>query len=347
SLDESSMNGMCDRNDFLYDILDDNNFSVEELNKQIMDIENGVQSDSMDDTNTCPTSDDDNDISMDVLQRAVEFELAVIPIARPVSEYHHDFNTTESYLLNELFNSTKIIGQPLTKITLEITNMEEFNRTVSFKFDRGIRNFTRGVKGLTAFKNILHEDRISLLKYGCVETLLMRTVMHVDYQEECMRLPWDKENSLMFKLKYLKSFKPEVYNSYIRYLSKMSPIWDSDVAIIDLMMPIILFNPDRPNLINRDVVKVQQHMYMYLLERYLILKYRSECEAKSRFLRLMNTLNDVNILREMQKKHTLQLCNSSLVTPLLLEVFDVKSTAPVESGSSSIDFISSPISSDL
>ncbi|CAG2173479.1 unnamed protein product [Oppiella nova] len=309
------MNGMCDRNDFLYDILDDNNFSVEELNKQIMDIENGVQSDSMDDTNTCPTSDDNNEISMDVLQRAVEFELAVIPIARPVSEYHNDFNATESYLLNELFNSTKIIGQPLTKITLEITNMEEFDRTVSFKFDRGIRNFTRGVKGLTAFKNILPEDKISLLKYGCIEALLMRTVMHVDYQEECMRLPWDKENGLMVKLEFLKSFKPEVYNSFIRYLSKMSPIWDSDIAIIDL--------------------------------RYLILKYRSECEAKSRFLRLMNTLNDVNILREMQRKHTLHLCNSSLVTPLLQEVFDVKPTAPVELDSSSIDFMPSPISSDL
>ncbi|CAG2163686.1 unnamed protein product [Oppiella nova] len=61
---------------------------------------------------------------------------------------------------------------------------------------------------------------------------------------------------------------------------------DNSVIFSD-MTSIVLFNPDNSDLQNRDSIKLQQHIYMYLLQRYLLLKYPSECEAKSRFLRIV------------------------------------------------------------
>ncbi|CAG2101237.1 unnamed protein product [Medioppia subpectinata] len=323
-----------DINDCLYDLLDDNHFSVDELNKQILDIECGVSTGDVVHNNTTTSqmeiiakTNDNTEISDEVMQMAVEFELAVIPIARPVGEYHCPFNDTETYLMNELINSVKLIGQPRSKVTMEIKNFDDYNRTVSYKFDRGVRNMARAAKELCGFRALYLDDQITLLKYGCIEAILMRTIKHVDYGRKLVILPWDGENSLVFKLAHLKLFRPyDSYDTYMRYLHKMTDLWDSDPVILDLMLALILFNPDRPNLINRDGVKRQQHVYMYLLQRYLILKYQTECEAKTRFLRLMNVLSDINLMREIQRRHAMQ---SSLVTPLLQEVFDI-SPAPME-----------------
>ncbi|CAG2100788.1 unnamed protein product [Medioppia subpectinata] len=264
-----------DINDCLYDLLDDNSFSVDELNKQIMDIESGFISSSQ--MEIIAKTNDNTEISDEVMQRAVEFELAVIPIARPVAEYHNPFNETESHLLSELMNSVKLIGQPMSKVTMEITNFDEYNRTVSYKFDRGVRNMARAAKGLRGFRALHLDDQINLLKYGCIEALLMRTIKHVDYGRQLVILPWDGENSLTYGIPTPR----------------------------------------------------QQHVYMYLLQRYLILKYQSECEAKTRFLRLMNVLSDINLMREIQRRHAMHLYQLSLVTPLLQEVFDILPT-PME-----------------
>ncbi|CAG2162072.1 unnamed protein product [Oppiella nova] len=63
---------------------------------------------------------------------------------------------------------------------------------------------------------------------------------------------------------------------------------------------IILFNPDRPNIINKDVIKYQQKMYIYLLQRYLSMKYRWEWLWRYKMSNLMNALIDVNIVGRIE-----------------------------------------------
>ncbi|CAG2164546.1 unnamed protein product, partial [Oppiella nova] len=41
-----------------------------------------------------------------------------------------------------------------------------------------------------------------------------------------------------------------------------------------LLTAIILFNPNRPNLTHRHYVQLEQQLYIYLLQRYLLLKYK-------------------------------------------------------------------------
>ncbi|CAG2100066.1 unnamed protein product [Medioppia subpectinata] len=45
-----------------------------------------------------------------------------------------------------------------------------------------------------------------------------------------------------------------------RFLANMGLDWDSDTLIIDLLTGIILFDPSRPNLINKPMIKLQQNL---------------------------------------------------------------------------------------
>ncbi|CAG2170428.1 unnamed protein product [Oppiella nova] len=68
---------------------------------------------------------------------------------------------------------------------------------------------------------------------------------------------------------------------------------------------IILFNPNRPNILHRDVVKAEQQLYIYLLQRYLYLRYRSEVETHMKLAKLMDPLKDLQIICDIEKENCL------------------------------------------
>ncbi|CAG2106089.1 unnamed protein product, partial [Medioppia subpectinata] len=76
----------------------------------------------------------------------------------------------------------------------------------------------------------------------------------------------------------------------LRYLVYYDHQWDRDPIIMDLLTAIILFNPSRPMLIHNHYVKLEQQLYIYLLQRYLLLKYRSESESQRKVQHLMQSL---------------------------------------------------------
>ena len=159
-------------NDLLIEALDDNNISDDQINQQIMEIERSVKSD-----NGC------DDISDEVYQKVADLELSVIPINRPLSHQMPDqFNDREMQILNELLNAVQIIRQPITKITTEIQNVFELRRTMSYKYDREIKNLVKTSKSLRAFNCLCEGDRIALLKDHCLAVLLMRSVMCYNYE---------------------------------------------------------------------------------------------------------------------------------------------------------------------
>ncbi|CAG2161447.1 unnamed protein product [Oppiella nova] len=94
----------------------------------------------------------------------------------------------------------------------------------------------------------------------------------------------------------MKQFKRNAYKLCKRFMKNISREWDSDDVVLNLLTAIILYNPNRPDLIHRDSVKYQQLLYQYLLQRYLLLRYRSESEAQYKYTKLMNTLRDLKRL---------------------------------------------------
>ncbi|CAG2170721.1 unnamed protein product [Oppiella nova] len=195
-------------NDILCEILDDNHFSADALNQQIMEIESTVSKDfidnivdnSFDNTindqqigvyNNCNeiNSQSDYNVSNETIEKAVEFAVSVVPIARPLSECKTGFNVTEIYLLIEMKTCTKFLGAPMSTNIKSLDTMYDIHQSFTTKYDTSIRDQTKAVKWLSAFRNICCEDQISLLKYGCFDIIFLRSIMYFDYTDNTLKVP--------------------------------------------------------------------------------------------------------------------------------------------------------------
>ncbi|CAG2180790.1 unnamed protein product, partial [Oppiella nova] len=232
---------------------------------------------------------EEDEISDRTYQKAVELELAVLPIPRTINDYT-TLNDVECNRMIELFSIQMSLTRPQPQNKLEAQTVEDVINFFVSKFELYVQRFVDTTKSLSAFNDICENDQIALIKYSSLETLLLRTALTFDYQHEFWTFIMDDDNSIILKLDLLKPIKRDCYTHFRTFLQKFGSEWDSDPFIIDLLMPIILFNPDRPNIIHKELVKVQQQIYMYLLQRYLRLRYSSECETKAKFLRILNVL---------------------------------------------------------
>ncbi|CAG2167953.1 unnamed protein product [Oppiella nova] len=270
---------------------------------------------------------DDTEISDEVYEKVVEFELSVIPIAQPIIENNTSLNDCEYSVLRELLNATQILNReyyPQTRRLSEITTVPDLRKTMSFIFEKEIQNVVNVMKGLSGFQKMCESDKIALLKNSAIETLFMRSVSHYNQEKDYITLTMDTNNSILIKSDIVKQVRRNLYGVLIRYYSKILALWDSDYVILDLLTAIIMFDPDKDNLIHKDVIKLQQNIYMHLLKRYLTTKYQPECESKTKFLRIMNTLVDIRLLGTIQRQNASDNINDGIsktyMSPLVKEI---------------------------
>ncbi|CAG2119972.1 unnamed protein product, partial [Medioppia subpectinata] len=134
--------------DFMSEILDDNNFSVDALNEQIMDIETSFCANDCIDSQVINRSDyQTNNISTDNHQNSENYtqnslthyspkrvdekvvsgyEMPVIPIGRPIDDHKSDFNEIEMRMVTEVIQSATNMGGPYAKLVFEIDNNHSF-----------------------------------------------------------------------------------------------------------------------------------------------------------------------------------------------------------------------------
>ncbi|CAG2100790.1 unnamed protein product [Medioppia subpectinata] len=170
--------------DFLCEIFD-NNFTIDALNEQIVNIETSVRTNDCIDSQTNHISKDNNQNSDNYTQNLLThyyspesvgekvvlgYEMPVIPIGRPIDDHKSDFNETEIYIITELIQST------------------EFRSFGTTSFDNYVRNVSQAVKGLTAFNTICEDDRILLLKYSCIEVIFLRSILCLNDTADYLRL---------------------------------------------------------------------------------------------------------------------------------------------------------------
>ncbi|CAG2119786.1 unnamed protein product [Medioppia subpectinata] len=178
-----------------------------------------------------------------------------------------NFNEQEMHRLRQLFSSTVYLRDPkIERITWNAKTLPEVNRVFQIRTDMRCRQTVKMCKTMTEFRDLCETDQIILLKACCLEILCLISVATFDFVKE---LWTDSENAAVMKLEFLKYGK---FNFY-------------DVQKV--------FNPNRPNLVQRDLIRLQGETYMYLLQRYLELKHNSKTEAEMRFKRLMNCLQEL------------------------------------------------------
>ncbi|CAG2105014.1 unnamed protein product [Medioppia subpectinata] len=247
-----------------------------------------------------------------VYERAVELELSFAPsVSRPLNPMDTSFTETEITRLRELLSAANAIQpQNWTEITISCQNelIVQFNngnqcsrnttKMLAIYLERVTEGIMQMSKCVPAFNQLSDTDQLSLIKYGCFDICALRSVLCFNYDYEYWNYQMDADNSVILKLDLLKAEKRNIYGSYHTFLTNIGRQWDSDPIVIDLLTTILLFNPDRPELMSRELIRLQQNIYMYLLQRYLIIKYGSESEAKTKYLRLMSCLMDLNGLED-------------------------------------------------
>ncbi|CAG2173924.1 unnamed protein product [Oppiella nova] len=145
------------------------------------------------------------------------------------------FNDLESIRLTELLKASKIFNYKSfrTQTIIEFKSISEVNNVANLMMDNDTVDLIQFTKHLDSFNNLCFNDQMALFKYGCLEILILRSSLHFDINTENWMMVWNSHNP------------------------------SAGVTAI------ILFNPNRPNLIHRDVVKSEQQLYIYLLQRYL------------------------------------------------------------------------------
>ncbi|XP_016977385.2 nuclear hormone receptor HR96 [Drosophila rhopaloa] len=185
-----------------------------------------------------------------------------------------------------------------------------------------IKRLIKMAKKITAFRDMCQEDQVALLKGGCTEMMIMRSVMIYDDDRDSWKVPHTKENMGNIRTDLLKFAEGNIYEEHQKFITTFDEKWRMDENIILIMCAIVLFTSARSRVIHKDVIRLEQNSYYYLLRRYLESVY-SGCEAKNAFIKLIQKISDVERLNKFIINVYLNV-NPSQVEPLLREIFDLK-----------------------
>lgn len=125
-------------------------------------------------------------------------------------------------------------------------------------------------------------------------------------------------------LKEASQLGVNLYEEHQRFLKSFDSQWRTDENVMLLLSAIALFTPSRANVVHKDVVKLEQDTYYYLLRRYLE-SVCSGCEPRRAYLHLIGRLQDLHQLNESHIQLFLEV-DPKLVEPLLIEIFDLNPT---------------------
>ncbi|PSN50531.1 Nuclear hormone receptor HR96 [Blattella germanica] len=266
-----------------------------------------------------------------ILSEAIKLEYEAYSSLAKSHQNSRELNDPERAKLNELLVANKALHEPLDDDLSTLvgddtrfkTNAEHspmlldvINLTAI-----AIRRLIKTSKKINAFKNMCQEDQVALLKGGCTEILILRSAMTYDPDKDWWKIPHTQEH-LNVKVDVLKEARGNIYEEHQRFLRTFDPRWRTDENIMLILSAITLFTPDRPRVVHRDVIKLEQNSYYYLLRRYLESIYPG-CEARSVFLKLIQKISELHRLNDDHVRVYLDV-NPKDVEPLLIEIFDLK-----------------------
>ncbi|XP_013165741.1 PREDICTED: thyroid hormone receptor alpha [Papilio xuthus] len=269
-----------------------------------------------------------------ILCEAIKLEFEAYSSVNSCSGSSRELNEVERAKLNELIVANKALHAPIDDDISQLIG--DTAATAGLKSGDGkhdprlitimnltavaIRRFIKMAKKINAFKNMCEEDQVALLKGGCIEMMVLRSTMTYDGQRNQWKLPHSQKQFGSIRTEVLKLAPGDVYRSHEAFIRSFAARWRTDEHLILIMCAVLLFSPDRPKVVHRDVIKLEQNSYYYLLRRYLESVYPG-CEAKSTFLKLIQKILE---LRKFAEEITGVYLDVNPIEPLLMEIFDLK-----------------------
>ena len=125
-----------------------------------------------------------------------------------------------------------------------------------------IRRLIKMSKNISSFKRMCQEDQIALLKGGCTEMMILRSVMQYDSDKAFWKIPsMSTTTNLRADILKLCPKGTSIYDEHEKFIKTFDLKLRTDERIILILCAITLFSPDRVNIVHRDVIKLEQVIF--------------------------------------------------------------------------------------
>jgi len=114
----------------------------------------------------------------------------------------------------------------------------------------------------------------------------------------------------------------QLHDDHVRYCMSFKSIIGDDLTVVVLLIVIVLFSPEGPHTVTRELVSNIQDRYLILLKHYLESRY-TYVRAAVMFPELMSKMKE---LKEFANDHGKCLVdiNPHEIEPIMLEILDLK-----------------------
>lgn len=179
-----------------------------------------------------------------------------------------ELNKAEQAKLNELLLASQALNAPVDaeRPIKETESSEPSLLNIINLTEIAIRRLIKMSKKISGFKNMCQEDQIALLKGGCTEMMILRSAVTYDPDRDSWHIPHSNPG-YNINLGVLKEARGNLYEEHQRFNKTFKSEWRKDENIMIILCAITLFTPERHNVIHKDVVKLEQDSYYYLLKR--------------------------------------------------------------------------------
>ncbi|XP_054157163.1 uncharacterized protein LOC128955513 [Oppia nitens] len=222
----------------------------------------------------------------------------IMAINRPITDYSNTFTEFETSIYGELMDALKLVEKfPYIINECIVDYYDQYLRVVVGRGDGQIRSFVQMAKQLAGFRLLTESDQLILLKYGQYESEMLRWFPYFDFERQSWQMSFS-DTTYWVKLDVFRETPNNIYDYKRDFLQYLALEWLSDQLIIDLLTTILLFDANRPKLCDTTLIKQQQQIYVRLLMRYLLMKFKSPMLATPKMGRLLKSLDLLNIINQ-------------------------------------------------
>ncbi len=227
--------------------------------------------------------------------------------------------TEENHMLQELMQVYDLSFTVDLEPLIHIKHLHpSFNQLVNQSSITVLR-LIKFAKRLEEFVRLTQECQIGILKGTWIHILLVRSVSLYDSDRDVWVTPRGDIPTEI--LKNATGFV-QLHDDHVSYCKSIKMIIRDDLMIVVILLVIVLFSPEGPYVINREVVSNIQDKYLVLLKHYLESKY-TYIRAAEMYPQLMSKLKELKELAEIHGKYLLDV-NPSEIEPIMLEILDLK-----------------------
>lgn len=225
----------------------------------------------------------------------------------------------ENHLLQELLHvydlSFTVDLEPLVHIKKLDPSLNQLVNQSSITILRLIKF----AKRLEEFVHLPQQCQIGILKGCWIHILILRSVSVYDSERDVWVTPRGDIPTEI--LKNATGFV-QLHDDHVRYCKSIKSIIGDDIAVVIMLLVIVLFSPEGPHVIMRELVSNIQDRYLILLKHYLESKY-TYIQSAEMFPQLMSKIKELKDFAEVHGKCLVDI-NPSEIEPIMLEILDLK-----------------------